>query len=116
MEFKIYGQNGLHLILDKSEFEDENFFKKEDKRVGNEIIKVGEKTKFCEMFPIPVFYKGILEHKGSNVMCFYVGSDIRIDGEYYFFSCFYYINENRIANQYKQGTVRDFNFINNKWK
>ena len=67
------------------------------------------------LFNHPIRYAGVLKDE-KNVMCFHAGDDenlFEINSYYY---CFYWISEHRIANKYKEGTARDLNWINNKWK
>jgi hypothetical protein len=72
----------------------------------------GQKTDLQGMYEEPLEYLGLLQNESQKVMVFYIGYH---GGEFYYY-CWYYINEKRIANKYKEGTARDYNWINGKWK
>ncbi len=72
----------------------------------------GQKTDLQGMYEEPLEYLGLLKNETQKVMVFYIGEVQRK----YYYSCWYYINEKRIANKYKEGTARDYNWINGKWK
>jgi hypothetical protein len=121
MEKAIYSNNGgLGIILDSEENEID-FFAATTLQVGTETLKPQDLTTLFGLFSEPVRYAGTLKNESENltVMCFYLGDS---DGNLFeqpkkYYSCFYWVSENRIANKYSTGNnCRDFHFKNGQFK
>lgn len=113
MEKVIYsGQGGIGLILDETEHLDDYIIKVPVVLHGI-TMHPDTYTDLDGLFPQNVIYKGMLKDSSDHkVMVFFIG----VDGGSRYYQCFYWITETRIANKYKEGTVRDFIWKNNKWK
>ena len=115
MEKVIYqNKGGLGIILEPSDNREQLFGKKEFK-INNLIIKPGDYTDLFGLFTEPVKYVGNLL-EDENCMVFLLGDDADLFHQITYYSCFYWINENRLANKYTDSSVRDFNWVNNTWK
>lgn len=79
-------------------------------------IVPGQMTDLKGMYSTTIEYIGLLQNEPQKVMVFYLGSDSTIFGIKHYYACWYYISETRIVNKYKEGTARDYNWINGKWK
>lgn len=115
MEKVIYSdKGGLGIISDSNE--NENDFIQDTSFLINGIqMNPGEKTTLFGMFEKEVKFVGSLT-EDAKCMVFYLGqvNDLFESKKYY--SCFYWIAENRILNKYQEYTARDFLFVNGKWK
>lgn len=116
MEKVIYkNKGGLGLILSASENESD-FIKPKDFIINGKEIKSETMTDLFGLFTEPVRFAGVL-NDDENCMCFMLGNG---EGDLFdiptYYSCFYWISETRLANKYKEGTVRDFKWINGAWK
>lgn len=107
------GNNGMGLIATNEQ--ETTFINKEPVKLHGVIIEPDTLTALDGLFTRPVRYAGLL--KGDNkVMCFHLGFDKNMFEKTDYYCCYYWISENRILNKYKEGTARDFNWINNQWK
>ena len=79
-------------------------------------LKPNELTDLDGMFAGKVKYIGLL--KETNTFDTMVFSLIDNTGtlDYKYYQCFYRITETRIANKYKENTLRDFQWKEGKWK
>ena len=115
MEKVIYGgKSGLGIILANNEIESDYIVEKSFTINGQEL-RTGMFTNLFGMFNEAVKYVGVLK-SDLKCMCFLLGTEENIFSNLTYYSCFYWISENRLANKYAEGTVRDYNFINGKWK
>lgn len=114
MEMFVSPRSGLGMVLEPND-DDSDFIGTNSYLVNGVLISPGDFTDLFGMFKEPVQYSGNLLSK-KNCMVFYLGDDTDLFAAKRYYSCFYYINEKRIANVYKRGTARDFNWINGKWK
>ncbi|MFN8238610.1 MAG: hypothetical protein U0T77_10620 [Chitinophagales bacterium] len=116
MEKVIYGNNqGLGIVLDEFEQIDDFVLKSSVVLHGN-ILEPGSWTDLDRMFSSRVRYEGLLKGEDHNIMVFFIGVDADLSEHKSFYQCFYWLNETRIGNKYKEGTFRDFNWKDNKWK
>lgn len=121
MEKTIYNKNGgLGIILDETE-QESDFFLKKDFVINGETIRPEDFTTLSGIFSSPVRYVGALKgevncHNELNCMVFYLGEDEDLLETRRYYSCFYRLNEFRLANKYMPYTVRDFTFVNGEWK
>lgn len=114
MEKVIYSnKSGLGIILSANENE-VDFFTYKEFQVVNTIIKPTDFTNLFGLFTSQVRFCGCLIGD-ENCMVFHLGNDGNLF-ELKYYSCFYYINEWRLANKYSENTCRDFNWINGSWK
>jgi hypothetical protein len=112
MEKVIYSnKGGLGIILNDGENE-YDFILEKSFTINGSLLNPGDNTELGGMFDKPVKYVGALNEGNHNCMVFYLG----LDKNYHYYSCFYWITENRIANKYKENTARDFNWVNGKYK
>lgn len=116
MEKVIYSnKGGLGLILSANENE-RDFIKSKDFIINGKEIKSDTMTDLFGLFTEPVRFAGVL-NDDENCMCFMLGNG---EGDLFdiptYYSCFYWISENRLANKYKEGTVRDYKWIDGAWK
>lgn len=115
MEKVIYNNSqGLGLVLNGHD-NDKDIFEKKSVLLHGSILNTNDFTTLDGLFSEPLKFAGFLKND-KNVMCFYIGNDENLFENIKYYYCFYYINEFRIANKYKEGSVRDYNWINNKWK
>lgn len=115
MEKVIYANSqGLGVILDNNDNE-KNIFDPIPVLLHGEILEPGQFTSLDGLFNEKLRFVGFLKNE-KNVMCFFIGEEKDLFSNIRYYYCFFYINENRIANKYKEGTARDYNWINNKWK
>lgn len=115
MEKVIYANSqGLGIILDENDNE-KNIFNPLPVILHGNILAPGQLTSMDGLFTKKLHFVGFLKNE-KKVMCFFIGEENNLFSSFRFYSCFYYINENRIVNKYKEGTARDFNWINNRWK
>ena len=114
MEKVIYengGGLGIILINEK----EEDFITKKNVVLHQKLIEVNEMTTLDGRFTIPIRFAGFFKND-KNLMCFHAGDDSDIFEERKYYYCYYRLDENRIANKYREGTARDFKWINGKWK
>lgn len=115
MEKVIYSERGgLGMILTN---ENEDFYiKKESLVLHGEDLIPGTFTDMDGYFLKPIRFCGLLKNENTKVLVFHTGDvdDLFFKTSYYY--CVYWINENRIANTYSYGTVRDFHWKDNRWK
>jgi hypothetical protein len=52
----------------------------------------------------------------AKCMVFHLGDNADLFDTKKYYSCFYWIAENRICNKYKELSARDFLYVNGKWK
>lgn len=115
MEKLIYSHNqGLGIILDDLEQEIDYFIPRE-MLVVDTVLMPGEMTDLFGIYTEPLRYVGVM--KGDEkCMVFYLGDDADLFSSRRYYSCFYWISETRILNKYKEGTVRDYQWIDGRWK
>ena len=114
MEKVIYSCGGGLGIILTNELESD-FIEKKSTSLHNERLEIDSFTDLDKKFTSPVRFAGFLKNE-NNLMCFHAGDeDDLFDNKSYYY-CFYRISENVIANKYKEGTARDYKWINNKWK
>jgi hypothetical protein len=112
MEKVIYSNNqGLGIVLNKQDCIDD-FLDKASVVLHGSTLEPGSWTNLDSMFSRQVRYEGLLKGEDHKVMVFFIG----VDTSKSYYQCFYLINEFRIGNKYKEGTFRDFNWKDNKWK
>lgn len=117
MEKVVYSKKGgLGLILNAGEKESD-FMKSKNFVINGKLLRTNEMTDLFGLFTEPVRFAGVLKDD-ENCMCFVLGFGV---GDLFglpqtYYSCFYWISENRLANKYKEGTVRDFKWIDGAWK
>ena len=114
MEKVIYengGGLGVILINEK----EEDFILKKDISLHNEIIQANSFTDLDGRFIGKIRYAGVLI-EDESIMCFHAGDDEDIFEHRKYYYCYHRIDENTIANKYRESTARDFKWINGKWK
>jgi hypothetical protein len=117
MEKIIYSENGgLGIILDSNENENDFIDTTKSFIINNQTMMPNDNTTLFGMYDAPAIYVGALKEGNNNCMVFCLGSNDDLFESKTYYSCFYWINERRIANKYKEGTVRDFIFVNGVWK
>jgi hypothetical protein len=115
MEKVIYSnKGGLGIILNATENE-ADFIMPKTFSIVNETLNPNDNTTLFGLFTEPVRYCGVLKEK-ENCMVFYLGRDGDLFTSKKYYSCFYHISPTRLANKYSEGTCRDLNWINGKWK
>ncbi len=115
MEKVIYNnKGGLGCILEGHEKE-QDFFEKQSFVVNGQTIHPEDYTNLMGLFTSPVRFVGALKDK-QNCMIFFLGTDGNLFENLNYYSCFFWIAENRLANKYTDSTARDFNFIGGVWK
>ena len=107
-------KNGLGLILKENERE-KNYFENENLKVVNEILIPEKETTLKGFFYKNVIYKGTLKNH-KNCMVFYLGNEWNLFDNLKYYSCVYWITENRIVNKYSFRSARDFNWNGTEWK
>jgi hypothetical protein len=107
-------KNGLGLILTENEIES-NYFENEILKVVDEILKPENETTLKDFFTKKVIYKGTLKNN-KNCMVFYLGNEWNLFDNLKYYSCVYWITENRIVNKYSFLSARYFNWNGNEWK
>lgn len=109
MEKVIYNRGGgLGIILEAHEKESD-FFGNDSFTILKTHLKKGDFTDLFGLFSEPVEYVGNLIYD-KKCMVFSLGSDSDLFDTLTYYSCFYWIAENRLANKYSERTVRDFNW------
>ena len=117
MEKVIYLNNGgLGIILDSNENEIDFIDNTKSFIINGKTLMPNDNTTLFGMYDAEAKYVGTLKNDNNNCMVFCLGSNDDLFGSKIYYSCFYWINDNRIANKYKEGTVRDFIFVNGVWK
>jgi hypothetical protein len=115
MEKVIYSKKGgLGIILDIGEKESE-YFNNDSFKINGQILIHGAKTTLFGMFDKPVRFVGALKDDPKR-MVFHLGDHADFFDSKRYYSCFYWIAENRICNKYSELSARDFIFVNGKWK
>lgn len=115
MEKVIYSnKGGLGLILDSEETE-EKYIKPKAFLINGQELKPNDMTDLFGLFDKPVRYAGALKGEG-NCMCFELGSDGNLFGSKTYYSCFYWLQEDRLLNKYTPNSARDYRYVNGKWK
>jgi hypothetical protein len=107
-------KGGMGLILEGNEKESDYFLNKPI-LINGITTNPGEFTDLFGLFTEPLKYVGVLKND-KNCMAFYLGEDGDLFETKKYYCCFFWINENRLANKYAENTVRDLNWIDNKWK
>ena len=107
-------KNGLGLILTEIEIES-NYFENETLKVVDEILIPENETTLKDFFTKKVTYKGTLKNH-KNCMVFYLGNESNLFDNLKYYSCVYWITENRIVNKYTFLSARDFNWNGKEWK
>lgn len=115
MEQVIYSdKGGLGMILNHDEKESD-FIIDHPVMINGKELQPGSFTELFGMFLKPVRYVGLAKDE-LNKMIFHLGNEEDLFNTQKYYSCFYRIAENRIANQYQHGSLRDFLFVKNRWK
>ena len=115
MQKVIYSKKaGLGVILEHEERE-EDFFIPKNFVINGNLLKTNEFTTLDGLFIENVRYVGVLK-SNQNCMCFCLGSASDLFQSNVYYSCFFYISENRLVNKYSPDTARDFRYKNGEWK
>jgi hypothetical protein len=115
MEKVIYSnKGGLGIILDIDDKESD-YFDDSSFMINGEIIIPECETTLFGMFDKPARFVGALRDD-PKCMIFHLGDNTDLFDTYKYYSCFYWIAENRICNKYTELSARDFLFVNGKWK
>lgn len=115
METVIYSnQGGCGLILEGDEKESD-FINPASVMLHGQELNPDDLTDLDGMFTKPIRYAGILKDSEFTVMCFHTGDDENLFEFKKYYYTFYWIEENRIANCYSFGSVRDFFWRQNHW-
>lgn len=115
MEKVIYSnKGGLGIILE--DFDNQNdFIEPKAFKVNNDNLIPGMKTNLNGLFNEEVYFLGCLKNE-KNCMIFFLGEEENLFDKKRYYSCFYWISENKLANKYTENSARDFNWINGCWK
>lgn len=116
IEKVIFSCNGGLGIITDSTIDKSSFIHRQNVILHGYALTPGDRTTLDGLFNDDVVYEGLLLNDEHHVMIFHLGNDSNIFESKEYYSCFYWINENRIANKYKEGTVRDFIWKNDNWK
>lgn len=115
MQKVIYSKKGgLGVVLEHEEREHDFFIPKNFVINGN-LLETNDFTTLDGLFNENVRYVGVLK-SNRNCMCFCLGSASDLFQSNVYYSCFFYISENRLVNKYTPDTARDFRFKNGEWK
>ena len=111
------GNQGLGIIMDESE-DESNYIGKTNIIINGVEITPGQKTTLFGMFDQDVTYCGILKDDPANSLCmvFLLGNHADLFDHKRYYACFYWITPTRILNIYKEGSARDFIYVDGKWK
>lgn len=108
-------KGGMGLILENAE-NIKDFTTNETIKVAGKTINIGNKTSLNNYFDKSLEYCGLLKNETSKCMVFYLGDDTDLFSELQYYKCLYLIAERRLVDKFKEGTAKDFNWINNQWK
>lgn len=115
MEKVIFNRIGLGLKMDA--FENESDYIENQNVIINGVELIpGMEHDLFDFFTEPVRYCGLLKGENSKMMVFYLGNETSLFGSTRYYSCLAWISPTRILNKYREGSARDFNFINGAWK
>lgn len=115
MEKVIYSNNGELGIILSSQDQEASYFLHRCFRVNDNILVPGFTTTLDGLYSSPVRFVGCLKDD-EQCMVFHLGSDSDLFDSKEFYSCFYWIAENRVLNKYREGSARDFIYVNGAWK
>ncbi len=115
MEKVIYSRGGgLGIILDSQENE-KDFFVEKSFVINGQTIQPGDFTDLFGLYSAPARYVGVLK-EDEICMAFCLGSSSNLFETQTFYSCFYWLAEDRVANKYSEGSCRDYRWIGGRWK
>lgn len=112
---KVIYENGGGLGIILINEDESDFIIKKNISLHDEIIQADSFTNLDGKFIEKIRYAGLLI-ENENIMCFHAGDDSDIFEHRQYYYCFHRIDEYTIANKYREGTSRDFKWINEKWK
>lgn len=117
MEKVIYSKNGGLGIMMSSDENKLDFIEEKSTKILGSVIVPGTKTTLSNYFLNPVEFVGFVRGE-KDCMCFYLGENQPdlFGTSIKYFKCIYRISQSRIVDKFKEGTARDFQWINGKWK
>lgn len=115
MEKVIYSRGGgLGIILDSQESE-KDFFMEKSFVINGQTIHPGDFTDLFGLYSAPARYVGVFK-EDKICMAFCLGSSSNLFETKTFYSCFYWLAEDRVANTYSEGAWWDYRWISGRWK
>ena len=105
----------MGIVLEDTDSEDK-YFTPEKIKLANETLVPGEYTNLTNLYLEPIKYVGTYKIKGSTFLIFYLGNDHNLFGNTRYYASWLFLNPFKIANKYTDTSMRDLNFIDNRWK